>query len=68
MSSNWWSRVQFYYQWIYRVKGYKNYQVIKYAKDLRFSMDIDEKSVCYKCSKKDSCKFKDEVPENNKKA
>ncbi len=31
-------------------------------------MGIDESSVCFKCSKKDTCKFKDEVPENNKKA
>ena len=31
-------------------------------------MDIDEKYVCIKCSKKEKCKFRDEGPQHNKKA
>ena len=45
-------------------KGIKSYEVIKSAKRLRNFMGISENFVCTRCSKRDTCKFRDTLPKN----
>ena len=43
-------------------KEIKSYEVIKAAKRLRNFMNIPEHFVCSRCTKRDTCKFKDIIP------
>ena len=45
-------------------KGVKGYEIIKSAKRLRYFMGIPENFVCTRCSKRDTCKFRDILPKS----
>jgi len=45
-------------------KAVKSYEVIKSAKRLRYFMGISENFVCTRCSKRDTCKFRDTLPKH----
>jgi len=45
-------------------KGVKSYEIIKSAKRLRYFMNISENFVCTRCSKRETCKFRDILPKS----
>jgi len=44
------------------VRGIKDYEIIKAAKRLRYTMNIPESFVCKSCTKREKCKFRDQLP------
>ena len=45
-------------------KGVKNYEIIKASKRLRYFANIPENFVCTRCSKRETCKFRDLLPKS----
>jgi hypothetical protein len=47
-------------------EAHKPHEIIKASKRLRYYLNVREDLVCSKCSKREKCKFRDQIPEEKK--